>query len=148
MATSLFETHRIDTNAVISLAISPFEKDLSFLQRMFDEANWRLYKAHTCREAMTELNRERMPVVICERQLPDGNWKDMLSQLAPLPERPRLIVMSSQADERLWSEVLNMGGFDVLAVPLREVEVGYAIGSAWLDWISEAKRAAGAHYAH
>jgi DNA-binding NtrC family response regulator len=124
----------VDGDVVISLAVSPFEVDLSFLQRMFDEAKWRLFTAHTCRERMTQLDREQIPIVICEAQLPDGSWKDVLSRFAPMLEPPRLIVTARHADERLWSEVLNLGGFDLLATPFREVEVGYAIGSAWVDW--------------
>ena len=49
-------------------------------------------------------------------------------------EPPRLIAVSHHADERLWLEVLNLGGFDLLATPFHEVEAGYAIGTAWLDW--------------
>jgi len=81
-----------------------------------------------------------MPVVLCECPLPDGNWKDVLGQLAPMPDRPRLIVFSRQADESLWAEVLNLGGFDLLATPFREAELVFTIGSAWLDWTSEQER--------
>ena len=124
----------IDAHDVVSLAISQYEKDLAFLQRMFDDASWTLYKAGTYRDGMAELRRDRLHVTLCECQLPDGSWKDVLSHLAPWPERPRLIVISKDADEKLWSEVLAMGGFDVLATPLREAEAAFTIGSAWLDW--------------
>jgi len=124
----------IDYDPVISLAVSPFEADLSFLQRMFDDADWKLFTAHTYKEGMAELSRELIPVVLCECQLPDGNWKDVLSRLAPMLEPPRLIAVSHHADERLWLEVLNLGGFDLLATPFHGFEAGYAIGTAWLDW--------------
>jgi DNA-binding response OmpR family regulator len=101
---------------------------------MFDDADWKLFTAHTYKEGMAQLSREQIPVVLCECQLPDGNWKDVLSRLAPMLEPPRLIAVSRHADERLWLEVLNLGGFDLLATPFREVEAGYAIGTAWLDW--------------
>jgi DNA-binding NtrC family response regulator len=130
----------IDANAVIGLAISQFDQDLSFLQRMFDDASGKLYTACTYREAMVELSRERVRVVLCERQLPDGSWKDVLGRLAPILDRPRLIVISRCADEGLWTEVLNMGGFDLLATPLQEVEVAYTVGSACADWIDERQR--------
>src|SRR5438874_2402559 len=104
---------------------------------MFDDADWKLYKARTYREGMLELNHDRVPVIICECQLTDGSWKDVLSHLAPWTDRPRLIVISKHADEHLWSEVLALGGFDLLATPLKETEAGYIIGSAWLDWTNE-----------
>lgn len=34
-----------------------------------------------------------------------------------------------------------MGGFDLLATPLKAAEVAHAIGSAWLDWQNEHQRA-------
>jgi DNA-binding response OmpR family regulator len=122
------------SNTVSSLAISPFIEDLLFLEQKFQDADWKLYIAHTYREALIALSLVRVPIVICECRLPDGNWKDVLSQLAPMLERPRLIVVSHDADERLWSEVLNQGAFDLLATPFREAELVFAIGAAWLDW--------------
>jgi DNA-binding NtrC family response regulator len=135
------ETDTSDANEITSLAISQNERDLAFLEYMFDDANWTLYKSRTYREAMLQLNRDRVSIIICECQLPDGGWKDVLSHLAPWSDRPRLIVISNHADEHLWSEVLDLGGFDVLATPLKETETAYAIGAAWLDWTNEHGRA-------
>ena len=125
----------IDSEAVIGLAISPFEEDLSFFQHMFDDARSKLLTAHTRLQAAAELSRGGIAVVICERHLIDGNWKDVLSYLASILNPPRLIVVSHRSDDELWTEVLNMGGFDLLSAPLREVEVAHAVGSAVLDWM-------------
>jgi DNA-binding response OmpR family regulator len=143
------ENHNIEvdekpgTKTLSSLAISPIIEDLLFLEQKFQAVDWKLYIAHTYRDALIELRYVRVPIVLCECQLPDGNWKDVLSQLAPMLERPRLIVVSHDADERLWSEVLNLGGFDLLATPFREAELVFAIGSAWLNWTSEQERQRG-----
>jgi DNA-binding NtrC family response regulator len=131
-----------------SLAISPSVEDLSFLESRFREAHWKLYMVRTYREALTELSQRRLPVVLCECQLPDGNWKDVLSRLAPMLERPRLIVFSRHADDRLWAQVLNLGGFDLLATPFREDELVFTIGSAWLNWEGEQERRRSRKYAH
>jgi hypothetical protein len=74
----------LDYDPLTSLAVSPFEAALSFLQRMFDDADWKPFTAHTYKEGMAQLSRELIPVVLCECQLPDGNWKDVLSRLAPM----------------------------------------------------------------
>jgi hypothetical protein len=102
----------IDSQAVIGLAISPFEEDLSFFQHMFDDAGWKLHTARTRRQAVADLSHGPIAVVICERHLIDGNWKDVLSRLASILNPPRLIVVSHRSDDGLWTEVLNMGGFD------------------------------------
>jgi len=135
------QTDVIDGHDIVSLAISPHKKDLALLQQVFDHANWTLYKVPTYRERMLQLSHGLVHVIICDCQLSDGSWKDVLSHLAPWSERPRLIVISKHADERLWSEVLEMGGFDVLATPLEESETAYAVGTAWLDWNNQHGRA-------
>ena len=115
------------------LAVSRSVEDLAFLEDRFKDARWKLYIARTYREVLAQLRRLRVPVVLSECQLPDGNWKDVLSQLSPMIQRPRMIVFSRNADDRLWEEVLNLGAFDLLITPFREHELGFAIGSAWLD---------------
>jgi DNA-binding response OmpR family regulator len=139
----------IDLSVPLStLVISSSIEDLAFLEDRFKEAHWKLYIAHTYREALAELCRIRVPVVLSECQLPDGNWKDVLGQLAPMIERPRLIVFSRNADDRLWAEVLNLGASDLLMTPFREHELVFAIGSAWLDWEGERERRPSRKYAH
>ena len=128
---------RIDSQAVIGLAISPFEEDLSFFGHMFDDAGWKLLTARTRREAVADLSHGPIAVVVCERHLIDGNWKDVLSHLASILNPPRLIVVSHRSDDELWTEVLNMGGFDLLSAPLQEVEVVHAVGLAVFDWVEE-----------
>ena len=76
-------------------------------------------------EAASEyLSRGESPVVICERSLADGDWKDLLGKTS------RLIVTSCVADEVLWAEVLNLGGYDVLAQPFDELEVRRVVALA------------------
>jgi DNA-binding response OmpR family regulator len=127
----------INSQAVIGLAISPFEEDLSLFQHMFDDAGWKLLTARTRREAMSDLGHGPIAVVVCERHLIDGNWKDVLSHLASILNPPRLIVVSRRSDDELWTEVLNMGGFDLLSAPLQVVEVVHAVGLAVFDWVEE-----------
>lgn len=38
------------------------------------------------------------------------------------------------ADERLWAEVLNLGGYDVLPTPFEPDEVTRVCTGAWLAW--------------
>ena len=86
---------------------------------------------------MSLLCRSRVPVIVCERRLPDGNWLDLLGQISLLPSPPRLIVTAANADEALWTEVLNMGGYDVLMKPLDGDEVRRVLMLACEEWESE-----------
>ena len=101
---------------------------------VLQSARCRTCQARTCREAFALLNTERVAVIICERSLPDGEWKDLLDKLAPLSVPPCLIVTSRAADEWLWAEVLNLGGYDVLAKPFDAEEVSRVVTLASRSW--------------
>jgi hypothetical protein len=74
------------------------------------------------------------PVVLCANQLPDGDWKALLRLADGLAHPPNLIVFTRLADDRLWAEVLNLGGFDVLEFPVNRVELFRAMSGAWRNW--------------
>ena len=125
----------------LTLVVSPNEEDHWALIHILRPAGWAVDTARTCAEAMRSLAIEAAPVVIVERQLPDGNWKTLLNQLMRMEFPPKLIVTSRLADERLWAEVLNLGGFDVLAQPFCGTETLRCISSAWRHWHEESSQA-------
>ncbi len=116
------------------LVITPSEENRTRLQQVFTGSDWNLVHAKTFREALLALCRDWPPIIICEHPLPDGSWKDILSLAAPLPDAPSLIVTSRFADDHLWSEVLNLGGHDVLMQPLDENEVLRVVAAAGRKW--------------
>ena len=73
-------------------------------------------------------------VVISESCLPAGQtWRDLLAALQATSNPPPLIVTDRLADDQLWAEVLNLGGYDLLAKPfdarevLRTVQVAHRL---------------------
>jgi len=54
---------------------------------------------------------------------------------------PQLVVASRTADDRLWAEVLNIGGYDVLAQPFDSDEVSRVIAAARRHFDAERKGA-------
>jgi DNA-binding NtrC family response regulator len=116
------------------LAVTPCREDQAALRQIFSHSCWKLHQAVGYRDALSILRSDRMPVVLCDSRLPDGDWKDLLSQIAILTDPPQLIVSSMQADDQLWSEVLHMGGYDVLAKPLDSTEVLRAVRAAAQRW--------------
>ena len=85
-------------------------------------------------EALAFLRGQSVPVLLCERDHADGSWEDLLSTTARLPAPPNIIVFSRLADESLWAEVMNMGGFDVLITPFEPQEVLRVTFAAWSRW--------------
>ena len=125
------EARVLPVRRVTVLAISPFARDHVFLRNTFSHSKWRLRSVGSLREAREYLRHDSRYVVICEKDLPDCTWKDILEELAVLEEPPPLIVTSRLADERLWAEVLNLGGYDVLAKPFDPLEVVRVVSLAW-----------------
>jgi DNA-binding response OmpR family regulator len=115
---------------VTAVAVSPNPNDRAFLRDIFHEAQWTLHEVPCFREALLLMRRRPVDLIITERDLEDGSWRDLLEGLKALPGCPPLIVTSRLADEYLWAEVLNEGGFDVLAQPFDREEVVRVISAA------------------
>ena len=119
---------------VTVLAISPYRDDHTFLGNIFSHSNWKLLGAQSWQEGLALVRSRPIPVIIAESRLPDANWRDVLQGLARTPDRPLLIVSCREADEYLWAEVLNLGGYDVLMKPFDATEVFRVVSLAWLNW--------------
>jgi DNA-binding response OmpR family regulator len=124
----------------LALVVSPNDEDHWRLIHILRPAGWGVDSACSCEEAVRSLEIEPARVVIVDRQLPDGNWKTLLNRLTRMPHPPELIVTSRLADERLWAEVLNLGGFDVLSQPFFSSEVLRCVNSAGRHWDEEWRR--------
>jgi DNA-binding response OmpR family regulator len=128
------DTRAVSQKVVKVLLISPFDEDHQHLRDILKHSNWQQHGARTQEESFEFLRENVTPVVICESQLPDGTWQEVLSQFGRMQCPPLLVVTSRTADDRLWSEVLNMGAYNVLAKPLIMKEVFHVVGLAWMSW--------------
>jgi DNA-binding response OmpR family regulator len=129
---------------VTVLEVSPDQRDHASLNQIFRHSNWKIYSSESCSEAIQLLRKRTIPVVMCDCELPDGSWKDILDQATKSDNPPAIIVTSRLADDRLWAEVLSLGGYNVLPKPFKTDEVFREVGLAWLSWKSKqvAQRAA------
>lgn len=122
--------------AVAILAIGNDEADGEVLRGMLPDPNWAVLKSHGCAEAFRRLSHRAVQLVVCDCDLPDGSWRNVLDYCHGLRRPPLVIVASRNADEVLWAEVLDMGGQDVLAKPFHRDEVLCALRLAWLSWVN------------
>ena len=124
------------------LSVSPHEDDHFVLDRVLQnpqrfagmELSLQLSRTATLSSALKHLRDVEYPVVICERDLPLGGWKDLLEHSNLLRNPPLMIVTSRQADEYLWAEALNLGAHDVLIKPFNPSEVIRVVSLAYLRW--------------
>ena len=123
-------TEPLGGTQVTVLAVAA-EPERAALRRMLEHSRWTLVEASTIAEAIATL-RERLSVVlICEAELPDGTWAEMLQHAQKLSAPPPVIVTARQADDDFWMQVLNRGGYNVLGKPFSEREVFEMVSVAW-----------------
>ena len=113
------------------LLVSAQPSDHHSLAGILAHSNWNLKIRTTCADGLTLLRDSCLPVVICDDESTRGHWRSLLASLADLPAPPLLIVSSRLPDERLWGEVLNLGGYDVLPTPFNAAEVLQICYQAW-----------------
>jgi DNA-binding response OmpR family regulator len=111
------------------LAVSSSAADVLLLQSILSYHRWQFETVPTCQDAVSTVRRLRPRVVLCEETLSDGNWRNLLQALDIEGRGTRLIVASRRADDALWAEVLNLGGWDVLMEPFDLDEVQRVIES-------------------
>jgi DNA-binding NtrC family response regulator len=128
------EDTRDVSEVVTVLLVSPFDEDHLNLRSITRHSNLQPHSARSQAEALEFLQENLTPVVISECDLPDGTWRDLLSEFARMQCAPLLVVTSRFADEHLWSEVLNLGAYNVLAKPLSTKEVFHVVGLAAQSW--------------
>jgi DNA-binding NtrC family response regulator len=134
------ETSSAGTAKVLS--VSPSKADHDLLCRILQQrsadvephSGWMVYPVASVTAAFEALAEQAIPIVISEAHLSAGTWQTLLDALSLLPEPPLLIVASRVADERLWSEALNLGAWDVLAKPFDAQEVVRVMETAWRHW--------------
>jgi DNA-binding response OmpR family regulator len=122
------------------LSVSPVEDDHSALECIF-RSQRQLARTRTLTSALDLLRQTEYAVVMCERDLWPGSWKDLLQGADRLSNPPLLIVTSRHADDRLWAEALNLGAWDVLAKPFDPGEVVRVVNLACQRWQREQQAA-------
>src|SRR5947199_2673412 len=91
--------------------------DREALRALYARSGWSAYTAATVREAARLLEADRMDLIVCDYALADGSWRDILAITGSRASDCPMVVASRFADEHMWAEVLNLGGFDMLAKP-------------------------------
>jgi DNA-binding NtrC family response regulator len=105
------------------LFVSGHPDDARRLSRMLHSLPLTVDHVENLQQARAKLQQDDYGVILTEAALPDGNWLDAIHLARQYPHTLEVIVTDPQADARLWSEVLNLGAYDLLAQPFYEPEV-------------------------
>lgn len=116
--------------SVCAVLVGEHEEGRQLLHDVFRDAGWLLLEARDRRTALECLARHPVQVVIASCEQGEFSWKKVLDNLRHRQPPPQLIVTCRTADEQLWSEVLNCGGYDVLPQPFQRDEIERVVASA------------------
>ena len=117
------ESPKTNTPAVV-LLVMPSSERRSMLLSKLKSLNAKFLAAENCRDARTVLTDQGdVNVIVTDTTLTDGNWCDVLNHVSHLGSRANVVVTSEVGDERLWSEVLWRGAYDLLLEPVGAREV-------------------------
>lgn len=112
------------------------DQDRSLIADVCYQNQWDVFFAKTCAEARQVSEQIKPHIILLDRDLADGDWRDSLSACASSSAGACTILISRVADDYLWNEVVCNGGYDVLPKPLREQAVLRAVKFAWSYWNS------------
>jgi DNA-binding response OmpR family regulator len=101
------------------------------LTPIFQHNGWHLIPAETLEDGLAAIRSTPTPIVILDRDLVGPDWRPTVRLLASEPNAPCIILASHVVDDYLLEEVIQHGGYDVIAKPFREQEVTHAIEFAW-----------------
>ena len=94
------------------------------LLEILESSDAHVLTVSSCREARRVLKTHpTIEVVIADLSHPDGNWCDILKCLVDSGISASIVVSAPYADDRLWSEVLWRGAYDLLVEPHESFEV-------------------------
>jgi DNA-binding NtrC family response regulator len=119
-------------NGAAALVFATDQADRDCLNAVFEASRWKLHFARDGFDVRAVLAAEFIPVVIIEDDAQAPSWRELLELISGLEASPapKLIVVSGLVDERLWAEVLNLGGYDLLPKPLDADELAWVVRSA------------------
>jgi DNA-binding NtrC family response regulator len=84
-----------------------------------------------CSEARRILETpQQVQVVLTDTALPDGDWRRVLEIVLRACPNIEVVVCSRLGDYKLWMDVLELGGYDVLIEPYQHEDVKRIVGTA------------------
>ena len=116
------------------LVVSSESKNRRALADLLNREDWGTVCASTAGECQEILSSHNVALVLCDRRLTDGNYRDVLFITRLLSWNVRLIVTSRLADWCEYLEALQDGAFDLIAFPGQTAEIIRVISQALREY--------------
>jgi DNA-binding NtrC family response regulator len=84
----------------------------------------------TLQQARRGLRRGNHALVLCEAELPDGTYQDVMTLLKHKLDQVRVVVLAQAYSEDSYRQAIELGAFDVISAPYRRTDVQWIIMQA------------------
>jgi DNA-binding NtrC family response regulator len=109
--------------------VSKSEADYRTLREVARLVSQSVLSCADVQQARKAIRQHDPEIVVCETQVREnGNWQELLEDAQAA--QSLMLVVSRHADERLWADVFNLGGLDVLSLPFDRDELRRTLSSA------------------
>jgi DNA-binding NtrC family response regulator len=115
------------------LVVTASPQDERFFSDAAEECHWKwkLTISSSLSSAMELAGSRKFQVVAFDRDLPDQQWRTVITNMKAASPRSCFLLISAVNDDYLWREVLRCGGYDVIPRPLEAETVNRIFEQAW-----------------
>jgi FixJ family two-component response regulator len=93
------------------------------LKELLEDTPWELQALPLGEDAAAALKTAAVPIMLFDRDAADCTWREKMTGLAKSRRNACVILLSNVSDQYLWEEVVQHGGFDLLARPFRKEQL-------------------------
>jgi hypothetical protein len=104
----------VENTTIRLLAITNDDPFYSCLHSTATTCGWEIIRAGTVAQGLEALSARRLPLVVFDSDLFEGEWGVALERISAHPSKPCVLLASRVFDENLFREVTQHGGFHVL----------------------------------
>lgn len=115
---------------IYAIFIGSEDNSFADLDRMFAAYAWSLVRAEVWKDVLLLPSAEDATHFLYRHVPNNASWIEALTMINLMPSSPAFILTSWVGDERLWADVLNRGGYDLLLEPFDAVEVQRVVAAA------------------
>jgi len=121
----------IDARQVTALLIFHRIKPFSDIPAALEKLAIPARRAQTLAQARRVLSKLDPPLLaFTERELPDGNWADVLSLSEGASSRVSVIVVGQEIDTKLYASAIELGALDFIAPPFDAFDLAHVVRCA------------------
>jgi FixJ family two-component response regulator len=97
--------------------------DVEELKSILCETPWELTDASHVEDLPATLKGAAVPILLFDRDTAGASWQVAIRRLIKTRRGACVVLLSNVSDQYLWDEVVQHGGFDLLARPFRKEQV-------------------------